>query len=77
MPLQRPFVNSPNGADSLGYLSLDGMLAAIGLPMNEFCAACYTGHYPSPIDAEHEKLSMEQRRARPGCGGAARTGGCG
>ena len=65
------------GADSLGYLSLDGMITATGMPTNEFCAACYTGHYPSPVDAEHEKLSMEQRRSRYSRGGAARTGGCG
>jgi amidophosphoribosyltransferase len=52
------------GADSLGYLSLDGMIQAIGLPANEFCTACYTGNYPSPVETEHDKLIMEQRRSR-------------
>lgn len=37
------------GADSLGYLSLDGMLAAIGLDGNSTCAACWTGKYPTLI----------------------------
>jgi amidophosphoribosyltransferase len=50
------------GADSLGYLSLEGMIAATGLPASEFCAACYTGSYPSPVDSEMDKFIMEQRR---------------
>ena len=33
------------GVDSLGYLSLDGMLQAAG-PRNEFCHACFSGRYP-------------------------------
>jgi amidophosphoribosyltransferase len=52
------------GADSLGYLSLDGMIAATGLPAKEFCTACYTGNYPSPVESEHDKFVMEQRRTR-------------
>ena len=52
------------GADSLGYLSLDGMIAATGLPTNEFCTACYTGNYPLPVESEMDKFIMEQRRAR-------------
>ncbi len=52
------------GADSLGYLSLDAMIAATGLPANEFCTACYTGQYPSPVESEMDKFAMEQRRTR-------------
>jgi amidophosphoribosyltransferase len=52
------------GADSLGYLSLDGMIAATGLPANEFCTACYTGNYPLPVETEHDKFIMEECRAR-------------
>ena len=52
------------GADSLGYLSLGGMIQATGLPENEFCTACYTGHYPSLVESEHDKLAMEQHRSR-------------
>ncbi len=37
------------GADSLGYLSLEGMLEAIGLAANSTCTACWTGKYPTLI----------------------------
>jgi amidophosphoribosyltransferase len=33
------------GADTLGYLSLDGMLKATGGDPASFCHACFTGHY--------------------------------
>ncbi|MCX8083076.1 MAG: amidophosphoribosyltransferase [bacterium] len=33
------------GVDGLYYLSLEGMLSAVGLPKNEFCTACFTGDY--------------------------------
>ena len=33
------------GADSLGYLSLDGMLKAVGSAEDRFCHACFTGAY--------------------------------
>ncbi len=52
------------GADSLGYLTLEGMIAATGLPATEFCTACYTGNYPSPVESEMDKFIMEQRRSR-------------
>jgi multidrug efflux pump len=39
------------GADSLGYLSLDGMLKATGDPAN-FCHACFTGQYRVSIDSD-------------------------
>jgi len=52
------------GADSLGYLSLEGMIAATGFPANEFCTACYTGNYPSPVESEMDKFIMEQGRTR-------------
>ena len=33
-------------ADSLGYLSLDGMVRATGLPKESLCLGCFTGEYP-------------------------------
>lgn len=39
------------GADSLGYLSLEGMLAAIGFDAGMTCNACWTARYPTPIAA--------------------------
>lgn len=37
------------GADSLGYLSLEGMLEAIGIDPSSACSACWTGKYPTLI----------------------------
>jgi amidophosphoribosyltransferase len=34
------------GADSLGYISLEGMVAATEQPTSQLCTACFTGHYP-------------------------------
>ena len=34
------------GADSVGYLSLDGLLSAVGRRRTSYCTSCYTGHYP-------------------------------
>lgn len=43
-------------ADSLGYLSVEGMLEAFGRPMQATCTACFTGVYPVEIeDEEREK----------------------
>jgi amidophosphoribosyltransferase len=38
------------GVDTLGYLSLDGMLSAAG--EHPFCHACFSGHYPTDEDPE-------------------------
>ncbi len=46
-------------ADSLGYLSIDGLIDAIGLPRKTFCLACFTGEYPVPIQLEMDKLAFE------------------
>ncbi|MFN2495915.1 MAG: amidophosphoribosyltransferase [Pseudonocardiaceae bacterium] len=37
------------GADSLGYVSLDGLVAACEQPRSRLCAACFDGHYPIPL----------------------------
>jgi len=37
------------GADSLAYLSLDGMVSATGAPKESFCLACFDGEYPIAI----------------------------
>lgn len=41
------------GADSLGYLSLDGMLEAIGIDPASTCNACWSGAYPTLIASRH------------------------
>ncbi|HWN43979.1 MAG TPA: amidophosphoribosyltransferase [Thermoanaerobaculia bacterium] len=35
-------------ADSLAYLSLEGMLASVSGPAESYCTACWTGEYPVP-----------------------------
>ena len=51
-------------ADSLAYLSQDGMVKATGLPANSFCMACYDGNYPVAYDPVVDKHIMERRRNR-------------
>jgi len=36
------------GADSLGYVSLEALIAATNQPTNNLCTACFTGNYPIP-----------------------------
>ena len=50
------------GADSLGYLSIRGVLAALDLPYERFCFACFDGRYPEPVpyDAASRKFILEE-----------------
>jgi amidophosphoribosyltransferase len=48
------------GADSLGYLSLDGMVAATAGPRDAFCRACFDGEYPITIPEGAGKFLLEQ-----------------
>jgi amidophosphoribosyltransferase len=48
------------GADSLGYLSLDGMVAATAGPRDAFCRACFDGEYPIAIPEGAGKFLLEQ-----------------
>jgi amidophosphoribosyltransferase len=49
------------GVDSLGYLSLDGMLESVPSGPGGFCHACFSGDYPTAPPADPDKL-------RFGCG---------
>ncbi len=40
------------GADSLAYLSIEGMLQATQIPADNFCTACFSSQYPVPVPAE-------------------------
>ncbi len=44
------------GADSLGYLSLNGMMEATGISANAACVACWTEKYPTRITREAETI---------------------
>jgi amidophosphoribosyltransferase len=49
------------GADSLGYMSVPGLVKAVDLPRNDFCLACFTGDYPIPVQLEMmDKLALEK-----------------
>jgi amidophosphoribosyltransferase len=47
------------GADSLGYLSLEGLHWAVDLPTERLCGACFTGNYPLQIQTNADKLQLE------------------
>jgi amidophosphoribosyltransferase len=49
------------GADSLGYVSLDGLITATQVASDRLCSACFTGQYPIriPEDLSEEKSRLE------------------
>src|SRR5204862_4145262 len=47
------------GADTLGYLSLEGLLAC-EKDGRQFCHACFSGEYPIPVDPTAGKLVIER-----------------
>ena len=49
------------GADSLGYVSLDGLISATQVVSDRLCSACFTGEYPIriPEDMSEGKLRLE------------------
>ena len=50
------------GADTLGYLSLGGMVQATGATEGELCTACFTGNYLVPVQLELGKDALEPER---------------
>lgn len=48
--------------DSLGYLSLEGMLGATTQSHDHFCTACFTGQYPTPVVDDQDKFKLEGKR---------------
>lgn len=60
------------GADSLQYLSLEGLLEAVGKNKSNYCTACYTGNYrvwppalPRPISKEYDVPAVAGAAAAP------------
>jgi amidophosphoribosyltransferase len=50
------------GADSIGYLSMDGLLAPVGQDRSSYCTSCYTGEYPVPFpenEAAYLQLALK------------------
>ncbi len=57
----RKFLN----ADSLRYLSLEGLLSAVNSQRSAYCTSCYTGKYPVPFprdEATHLQLALKLDR---------------
>ncbi len=53
------------GADSLGYLSLEGMVASTGTPKDGFCRACFDGEYPIAVPEQAGKFVLEEQLSLP------------
>jgi amidophosphoribosyltransferase len=51
------------GVDSLGYLSIEFLLASTGAPAESFCTACLTGTYPTTIEDGAGKFVLEPAAA--------------
>jgi amidophosphoribosyltransferase len=52
-------------ADSLGYLSLEGMLEACRIPADSSCVACWTGNYPTRITRDAETMFAREHEPVP------------
>jgi len=45
--------------DSVGYMSLEGLLSCANLPADHYCTACWSGQYRIPVDTAVNKFSLE------------------
>ena len=50
------------GADSLGYISLEGLTASTGIAGKRLCRACFDGDYPVPIPAARARQMGLERK---------------
>jgi amidophosphoribosyltransferase len=48
--------------DSMGYISLEGLLSCLSLPADHYCTACWTGKYRIPITMVVNKFSTERHQ---------------
>jgi amidophosphoribosyltransferase len=56
------------GADSLGYLSIEGLNQSTGQPSDRLCNACFTGRYP--VDVQLQMSNLAAMRKEPALAGA-------
>jgi len=47
------------GADSLGYLSHEGLLSAMDVP-EDYCTGCFSSKYPVEVLEPHTKEALER-----------------
>jgi len=50
--------------DSVGYMSLEGLLSCATLPADHYCTACWSGKYRIPVDVAVSKFAMERYQMR-------------
>jgi amidophosphoribosyltransferase len=46
--------------DSVGYVSLEGLLSCANLPADHYCTACWSGNYRIPVDTAVNKFALER-----------------
>ena len=54
-----PEIRELIGADTLGYLSVKGLMKVVRGEEGGFCDACFTGNYPVPVQLELDKMVLE------------------
>jgi len=52
------------GADSLGFLSIEGLIKAAGDDKSH-CTGCFTGNHPIPVQLEMDKFALEVSNSLP------------
>ncbi|MCJ7777515.1 MAG: amidophosphoribosyltransferase [Sedimentisphaerales bacterium] len=52
------------GVETLGYMSLDGLLSCAALPPDHYCTACWMGKYRIPVDTAVAKFALEHYQLR-------------
>ncbi|MGE3856628.1 MAG: amidophosphoribosyltransferase, partial [Dehalococcoidia bacterium] len=53
-----PEIREHIGADTLGYLSLEGTVAATGQVAGNQCTACFSGQYPAAVPLQFDKFAL-------------------
>jgi amidophosphoribosyltransferase len=51
------------GADSLGYISVEGLMRSVNKTPNELCVACFNGNYPITVPKSASKFMFETNKA--------------
>lgn len=54
-----PEIREHIAADSLGYLSAEGLERSVQTAKDRLCMACFSGEYPRPVPLQMDKLAME------------------
>ena len=68
-------VRASINADSLGYVSEQGLIAATEQPANRLCTACFTGQYPIPLGRVRGAGQARARGHRPDAAADGDAGG--